>query len=206
VCDAQTPDERLNWNQACNSQPNSCGDINTGLTGCDGLCTAITPDERLNWSKACTSQANSCGDTNAGVTNCDGLCLATIPVAKDLDKDGIADCVDTDLDNDRVLNVNDLCPTVSALGYDANVDGCIDNITGLKAIISSTSMENKLKQSLMLKLTNAENSINRGRDFTAMVYLWAFILQVQSQPKNKKIPQANMIVDYAENVLKRIRL
>ena len=43
------------------------------------------------------------------------------------DGDDGADCADDDDDGDDVVNPNDDCPDVNAIGYDVDGDGCIDD-------------------------------------------------------------------------------
>lgn len=83
VCNAETPEERDNWEQLCESSTNSCGDFNWGLTDCDGVCSAEAPNERESWNQICYSDANSCGDINEGTTQCDGSCNAVTPEERD---------------------------------------------------------------------------------------------------------------------------
>ncbi len=121
--------------EVCNGKDDDCDDIidNEGATGCksfyfdgdgDGygvngkskcLCKP-NPD-----SKYATQQAGDCDDSNnqvhPGATevcngkddNCDGKVDEGF---KDSDKDGIADCIDTDRDGDNVPNNMDNCPDV----------------------------------------------------------------------------------------------
>ena len=133
--------------------------------------------------------------------NCNGTVDEGFP---DSNHNEVADCMENDSDGDGVLNQNDLCPTISSLGYDANVDGCIDNITGLKSIVNNSTINSELKRNLMSKLNSAEISINSGKGFNAMIYLLTFIVQVQSQ-KSNKIPQATMWVRYASNVIVKLK-
>jgi hypothetical protein len=154
-------------------------------------CSPLNPAVHPNAIELCNGI-----DDNCNVTVDEGF--------PDSDRDGIANCMEADADNDGILDSNDLCPTVSSRGYDANLDGCIDNITGLKNIINSASISGGLKNSLMSKLNNAESSISKGRDFNAMIYLLSFVLQVQSQPRSKRIPQSTMIINYASNVISKL--
>jgi len=67
----------IGFGDSCTSNPNSCGQTNSGTKLCDGTCDATTPSDPGYLGDACTSSPNSCGETNNGTTQCDGTCDAT---------------------------------------------------------------------------------------------------------------------------------
>ena len=133
-CDSAV-DEGYNVGAACQSSPNSCGDVNYGNNACDadGLgthCDAITPAERPNWNQACTSAPNSCGDTNQGMTDCNGICMAQAPA----DPPGYGDsctsqqnaCGET---SQGTIQCDGTCSAVPPIAADSDNDGtpdCLD--------------------------------------------------------------------------------
>jgi hypothetical protein len=213
-CDGQV-DEGYNVGNSCSSGANSCGDINIGnivcsIGGLSSFCSATIPVERLNWNKACTSGANSCGDTNTGLTDCNGICLATIPVAIDSDGNGIADCLDTntDIDNDGIPDATDVCPLEDARGFDADLNGCIDIISGLQQTIKNLPNEvlsYRMKNLFILEIVYAQKALDRGQKRIAISLLKIFIYEVQSQ-KGKTISKeaADMLIKYSNNIISRM--
>jgi hypothetical protein len=61
------------------------------------------------------------------VDNCQGL---PNPDQEDIDRDGLGDACDSDIDGDGIPNVSDLCPT-SKRGPDLNHDGCADPVSAV---------------------------------------------------------------------------
>lgn len=96
TCDAQTPEERPEWNQTCISDPNSCGQTSSGFTDCDGTCMAVTPQDP--------------DSDNDGVIDCSDNCPNDYnPGQEDFDLDGLGDVCDLDTDGDGVQNIDDKC-------------------------------------------------------------------------------------------------
>lgn len=65
-----------NYNGACTSAANSCGQTNSGTIQCGGACSAGTPANPANLGAVCFSPANACGATNQGTIQCNGSCSA----------------------------------------------------------------------------------------------------------------------------------
>lgn len=127
---------------------------------------------------------------------------------KDIDNDGMGDVCDPDDDNDGVLDVNDLCSLEDASGFDANNDGCIDNIASFQQVIKdlpNNLLASQIKNSLLSKVDNALKLVDKEKDEAAINVLGAFINQVEAQ-SGKKISEetADMLIAYANNVIAQI--
>lgn len=115
-----------------------------------------------------------------------------------------------DSDNDGVTGEADKCPTEDATGFDANVDGCIDNIQGLQQVVNTALLEGvvtpEIVNSLTSKVTAALNSIDREKDNAAVNQLQAFINELNAQRGNKISDEAaDLLIWYAQNVITNIQ-
>lgn len=63
---------------SCTSEPNICGEVNTGAVLFGGSCTAHTPEPPKGYRDVCEA-CNSAGECNSGSIQCDGSCSATAP-------------------------------------------------------------------------------------------------------------------------------
>lgn len=130
------------------------------------------------------------------------------PDQADFDSDGLGDVCDSDDDNDGVLDIDDICPSEDAAGFDADSDGCIDTLIGLSQVIDTLPddiLSDKTKNSLVSKVDNALKSIDKEADNAAINQLQAFINEVNAQ-RGKKISEeaADMLIEYVNNVITQI--
>ena len=114
-----------------------------------------------------------------------------------------------DSDNDGILDVDDACPLEDASGFDANSDGCIDNVAGLQQVINTLPddvLSDEIVNSLTSKVDNALKSFDKENDEAAINMLGAFVNQVEAQ-RGKKISEeaADMLIKYANNVIAKIK-
>lgn len=124
------------------------------------------------------------------------------PDQADLDGDGMGDACDPDIDNDGVANGTDRCPHESAVGRDANGDGCVDRLADLPAVVEGLSMHDGTRQSLMAKVRAALQAMERGQPNAARGPLMAFVNEVKAQRGKKiAIADADMLIAFAEHVL-----
>ena len=118
-CDGQT-DEGLGGGEPC-SISNTFGSC-TGSTVCNGGAVSCVGPEPA--AEVCNGKDDDCD----GKTDEDSI---------DLDLDGIADCVDDDIDGDKIPNANDCAPNDASIapglpescnGKDDDCDGQIDEV------------------------------------------------------------------------------
>jgi hypothetical protein len=113
-----------------------------------------------------------------------------------------------DADGDGVLIPDDECPAESALGFDADLNGCIDTPQELVQIITTLpddALSHELVNSLVSKVEGAIASQDRQRDEAAVNALNAFIHEIQAQAGKKISPEAAaLLIQYAENLIELI--
>jgi len=110
-----------------------------------------------------------------------------------------------DSDGDGILDEVDTCPYEDATGYDVNLDGCIDRVEDLPGIVEGLNLEEGIETSLVSKIENAIQSLEKGNQGAAINKLEAFINQVEAL-KGKKIlvEDAEMLIEYAESIITQI--
>ncbi|MBM4394496.1 MAG: thrombospondin type 3 repeat-containing protein [Deltaproteobacteria bacterium] len=124
ACEGRTPKA-----ETCNDEDDNCNgstDEAVSLAPCDltnpyGTCKG--KPSCVGGQVICEGSYPSPEVCNGIDDNCDGKTDAGAP---DLDQDGIADCVDADLDGDGVENADDNCPTKPNAGqedFDSDGDG-----------------------------------------------------------------------------------
>jgi hypothetical protein len=106
-----------------------------------------------------------------------------------------------DTDSDGIPDEEDNCPFEDATGYDANNDGCIDDVCDLSEVVKSHNLHEGIENSLVFKAENACKKLQEKKIKPAKGILDAFISEVKSQ-KGKKIPTdiADMLVQFVKNV------
>ncbi|MEH6473839.1 MAG: thrombospondin type 3 repeat-containing protein [Halopseudomonas sp.] len=172
----------------------------------NGLLADATP---RGWIETPTqiTEGSSIQDTDTdGIEDELDNCPATAnPEQLDLDNDGMGDVCDPDDDNDQVNDAFDICPTESALGQDANSDGCIDTAASLATMLTelpSDQLDAKTAKSLLAKINSALSSIDKGNMTAAANKIRAFKNQVNAQA-GKKIDSATatLLIEFADNAL-----
>jgi hypothetical protein len=121
---------------------------------------------------------------------------------------GLSPCVvmGGDTDEDGVCDPEDICPDEDATGFDANNDGCVDDLGGLIEFLGTLVAEGviaeELKNSLITKVENAEHSADKENICAAINKLEALLNEVNAQ-RGKKISDeaANEIIAYTESVI-----
>jgi hypothetical protein len=149
----------------------------------------------------------------------------------DTDSDNTADCVDSDddndglsdeqeaetgtdplnpdTDNDTVADGSDICPLEDATGFDADLNGCIDTLSGIIDILDTLVAEGvispELKNSLIAKVEGAENAASKENICAAVHKLEALKNEVNAQTGNKISPEAAvLIINYANNLITQL--
>lgn len=125
--------------------------------------------------------------------------------------DGVDNCPRTsnpdqaDSDNDSHGDACDNCPFEDATGQDANEDGCIDNLEDMPTVLEDLALPQGIENALLAKIYNALESLEEGKEQTAVNHLLAFIKQVEAQ-KGKKISaeDADMLIGFANNAIAQI--
>ena len=128
VCDAQVPAA-----ETCNAKDDDCngktddGLVNSDVDG-DGIPDCDDPDMDGDGSANAADCAPKDKDVFPGnAEKCNGFddnCSGTTDEGfPDLDKDGLADCVDADMDGDSVPNLTDCSPTDGDV-FQTNVEKC----------------------------------------------------------------------------------
>ena len=116
----------------------------------------------------------------------------------------------TDTDGDGVFDnfngVVDACPLEDSTGFDVDDDGCVDSIDGLSSMVSQLVFEGiidtTMENSLISKVTNAQNSLDREKICTAENQLQSFKAQVIAQTGKKISTDASAdILAYADSVI-----
>ena len=110
-----------------------------------------------------------------------------------------------DSDGDGINDEDDNCPMEDATGLDADQDGCIDNAQGLIDLINDLppeAIDEQLKNSLISKITNAENQASKENICSAVNVLESFQNQVEAQRGNKITDEtATLLISYADNLI-----
>ena len=146
-----------------------------------------------------------CNDNDAaiypgGTETCNGL---------DDDCDGQIDELDTD--NDEVLDCIDSCPLENPGGYDADKNGCTDDIYGLYDILSnlpSNVISNGLRGSLLARVNVAINAFEREDYVSEYKFLNLFVEDLSYSKKAKELPLdvVRFLTGYAKNVASLMKM
>jgi len=224
---AGTPSDEI-----CNGLDDNCdGLVDNGLTvpsqSCTvgvGACLATgTQTQTCNgingWSDwgTCSAVAGTPKkETCNGIDdNCNGVVDENVKKTfyRDQDGDLFGDPSTTiqacSLPEGYVKNSNDMCPLENATGFDADSNGCIDTLGGLKIVITNlprSTISDTVKKSLLVYVNTAQKYLDRGNEKAAIKTLEDFKSQVNAW-KGSKIPRstANMLITYANNVIAKIR-
>lgn len=117
--------------------------------------------------------------------------------AKDSDGDGVPD---------NYNGVIDACEQEDATGFDADKNGCIDQISDLSAMITELEINggitSQMKNSLSSKIDNASKSESKDNICAAINQLEAFKSQIEAQ-RGKKISNqvADNIITYTNSII-----
>jgi sugar lactone lactonase YvrE len=107
-----------------------------------------------------------------------------------------------DGDGDGVPDPQDACPTQNPGGLDADHNGCIDTLPGLRGIVSGLNINQTVKNGLLSKLDEAQKALNHGDKHTAINKLRDFISQVNAKRGTAiSNTDADLLVAYANNVI-----
>jgi hypothetical protein len=127
----------------------------------------------------------------------------------DTDSDGVGDVCDDDDDGDGVPDSTDSCPAEDATGFDANGDGCIDNVGGseplIETLVAEGLIDTQLENSLLSKVESAEKMSDKGNICASVNQLNALKNEVNAQ-RGKKISNeaADLIIEYTNNVIAQL--
>jgi len=150
-------------------------------------------------------EGGTCGDIDCDDDDAD-INPGEIEVCNGVDDDCNSIIDDGDTDGDRVTVCLDMCPDEDATGFDANNDGCIDNISGLRdlleTLVAEGVIEEQLQNSLLSKVDNALKSADKENICTAINQLEAFKNEINAQ-RGKKIADdaAYLVIEYTDNVI-----
>jgi hypothetical protein len=120
-CGAKTPAA-----ESCNEADDDCdGDIDEGLSG--GQCLVMSPQGACPGIQSCNDGQLTCEGEKAKAELCDGedndCDTAVDEDFPDTDKDGLADCLESDKDGDGVVDGLDNCPALfNPQQLDADLD------------------------------------------------------------------------------------
>ena len=89
-------------------------------------------------------------------------------------------------------------------GLDADLDGCTDDIDGLIELTASLD-DQEVVSSLLAKLENARDAAQRGNVRAAINMLGAYTNEVAAQRRKLGDTDADLLTQYAMNVLSDIR-
>jgi hypothetical protein len=191
-CDDNDANNYPGNTEVCDGQDNDCNGLDDVL--------GFVGSETDNDSDGLSECQNDCDDADAAVNP------GASEVCNSID-DNCNDIVDEgDRDGDEIDDCVDSCPDEDATGFDANSDGCIDNLSGLmgflETLVSEGVIAEELRNSLMSKVENAERSADRENICVAINKLEALINEVNAQ-RGKKISEdaANEVIAYAESVI-----
>lgn len=107
-----------------------------------------------------------------------------------------------DADGDDLADFYDACPYQDPAGLDADHDGCVDTLAGLKLYVEGLAIDTIVKNGLLAKLAEAQKALNRGKEQIAINKLQDFINQVESQ-RGKALANwdADVLTNYANNLI-----
>jgi len=105
-----------------------------------------------------------------------------------------------DSDGDGLVDLHGLCPFENAAGMDADHNGCIDTLPGLRAIVMGLAIDQTVKNGLLAKLSEAQKALTRGSTRVAVNKLRDFIDLVEAKRGTAiSNPDADLLVNYADN-------
>ncbi|MCK4823665.1 putative metal-binding motif-containing protein [bacterium] len=181
-CDG-TADEGFPVGSICSVGVGECYAVGTYVCSPDGLSIVCAASPGLPSPEVCDGLDN----------DCDGL----------VDEGGVCDS-----DGDGIPDSEDNCPLEDSTGFDADADGCIDNLQDLPQIIEALPdglLSDQTKNSLISKVNNALKSVDKDADNAAINQVQAFINEINAQ-RGKKISEeaADMLIQYANNIIAQI--
>jgi hypothetical protein len=105
-----------------------------------------------------------------------------------------------------IYDVDDVCPTEDATGFDVNDDGCIDTVSDLLDAVSTLVTEGVVDQtmqnSLTSKINNAANLADTANICAAVNELGALKNQIEAQRGNKISNEAaDVLINYTDSII-----
>ncbi len=135
-----------------------------GVADLTDNCPAVANPDQADLDGDGQGDACDLDDDGDGINdeadNCPGVANAS---QTDLDDDGQGDACDPDDGGDGLSDEADACPLENASGSDANVDGCVDRIEDLTAVIHRLGLPADVEADLLDSAIAAAASIIRGQ-------------------------------------------
>jgi hypothetical protein len=108
-----------------------------------------------------------------------------------------------DSDMDTVPDETDACPTVSALGLDADLNGCIDTTTGLSDLSTTLNLPGPTMSYITEDVRQALDAHRRG-NFNDSIKWHLLMYRNIERDKGRNIPnaKADLLMRFLDNIIK----